>query len=129
MAGRKNRSRILIPNQHRYNRPKNSQPKPTEKTMELGTVQGYDRDKVAKMVNLCFLLADIQEGYIMDIESEIRKADPSLTLPLRHPIERIKEHTRAMVNFVDNKTDPQFAEGFGENSDKIKGELSRLFNI
>lgn len=129
MAGRKSKNRIHIPNQHRYNRPKNTHPKLPEKTMVLNAIEGYDRDKVAKMVNLCFLLADIQEGYILDIETEIRKADPSLTLPLRHPIERIKEHTRAMVSFVDNKTDPQFSEGFGENSDKIKGELSRLFNI
>jgi hypothetical protein len=122
--------RIHIPNQKRYQKPK-QQPKQTvkEEHVELRTIEGYDRDKVAKMVNLVFLLADIQEGLIMDIETEIRKADPSLTLPLRHPIERIKEHTSAMVRFVDTKTDETYSDGFGETSDKIKEELLKTFQI
>ncbi|MFV0536794.1 MAG: hypothetical protein ACK5M3_05395 [Dysgonomonas sp.] len=100
-----------------------------EENVELRTITGYDRTKVAKLVNLVFILSDIQQGLIMDVEEEIRKADPSLTLPLRHPIERIKEHTSAMVRFVDTKTDETYSEGFGETSDKIKEELFKAFQI
>lgn len=126
------RKRIYIPNQKRYQAvPKYKQHgiKPKEEHVELRTIEGYDRDKVAKMVNLIFLLADIQEGLIMDVEAEIQKADQSLTLPLRHPISRIKEHTCAMVRFVDTKTDETYSSGFGENSDRIKEELYKIFEI
>lgn len=123
------KQRIYIPNQQRYVQPKKKKYEVIEQKVELSNISGYDRTRVAKLVNLAFLLGDVMEGVAIDIESEIKKADKSLTLPLRHSIEWIRKHTRDMVSFVDNKTDSEFSEGFGETSDKIKKELFKAFEI
>ena len=48
------------------------------------------------------------------------KVGSDLELEMRHPIDRMKIHTREMVRFVDTRTSERFAESYGETSDKLK---------
>lgn len=84
---------------------------------------------MSKLINLSFILADIQDGIATDLESELRKADPTLSLPLKRSIDRIKAHASSMVDFVDKETGSEFSEGFGEFSDKIKEGLFKAFGL
>lgn len=126
------KKKILIPKSKSFPKLKTKKMKKqilVEEKIELKDLGGYDKQKVARMINMLFTLSDINWGIALDIESEIKKADPSLTLPLRHPIERIKEHAHAMVRFVDNTMDFDQACGFAEHSDNVRDELLRIFGL
>lgn len=95
---------------------------------EVCKENNVDMTKVSKMVNLSFLLADVIAGLVFDVESELKKADPMLGLELRHPIERIKIHSQAMVKFVDNTLNNEEASfDFGEKSEEIRTMLENHF--
>ena len=79
-----------------------------------------DVSKLAFCVNVCYNLADLMETLVLEAESELKKVGSDLELEMRHPIDRMKIHTREMVRFVDTRTSERFAESYGETSDKLK---------
>ena len=79
-----------------------------------------DVSKLAFCVNVCYNLADLMETLVLEAESELKKVVSDLELEMRHPIDRMKIHTREMVRFVDTRTSERFAESYGETSDKLK---------
>ena len=87
---------------------------------ELFQTGKVDVQKLAFCVNVCYNLADLMETLVLEAEAELKKAGPDLGLEMRHPIERMKIHTREMVRFVDTRTSEQFAESYGETSDRLK---------
>lgn len=87
---------------------------------EIFQTRKIDVSKLAFCVNICYNLADLMETLVLDAEAELKKAGPDLGLEMRHPIERMKIHTREMVRFVDSKTSEKFAESYGKTSDRLK---------
>ena len=70
--------------------------------IEVCQEKNIDISKMAKMINTIHLLADVMESLVIDVESELKKADPEFGIELKHPIQRIKIHSRVMVEFVNN---------------------------
>jgi len=83
---------------------------------------------ISARLNVCYLLADIIEGTIMDVERDLKKIDETIELPIRHSAERIKIHTKNMVSLV-NKCDFDYAVNFGEVSDKLKLAIFKEMEI
>lgn len=95
---------------------------------ELAKENGLDMIEMAKRINISFLLADIIEGLILEVEEEIKKVDNTLTLNLRHPVSRIKIHSREMVRFVsETYRNGDGAIDFGDKSDELKDLIFNYF--
>lgn len=100
----------------------------TEEKVKLKDLQLKDMEYMALRINLTFLLADIQESLIMEAEHKLQETNAEYSLDMKNSIQRIKVHTRNLVSFVDNTASEQFALGFGEKSDEIKGQLLEMFS-
>lgn len=113
------KQKLPKPPSHKLDMKKPAPPERIE-LKELFKTGKVDVQKLAFCVNVCYNLADLMETLVLDAESELKKAGPDLELEMRHPIGRMKIHTREMVRFVDTKTSEQFAESYGETSDRLK---------
>lgn len=96
---------------------------------ELAKENGLDMVEMAKKINISFLLADIIEGLILEVEEEIKKVDNTFTLNLKHPVSRIKIHSREMVRFVsETYSNGDGAIQFGDKSDELKELIYKFFD-
>lgn len=103
----------------------------TEEKKPLGEVcaeHGIDIRRIAKLVNLTFLLSDVIEGLVFDVENELKKSDTTLGLELRHPVSRIKTHTKEMIRFVDTTLqNEETSYDFATKSDAIREMVEGCF--
>ena len=127
------KNQIYIPRKRQTTIRKTNKPKLqyTEERKPLGEVckeNGIDTGKLSKLINLTFLLSDVMENLVMEVDTELKKADQNLRLELSHPISRIKVHASEMVKFVDNTLGNNSASlDFGEKSDEIRKMLENYF--
>ena len=88
-----------------------------------------DMSVIAKKINIAFLLADIMESLVLDIEDELKSTDNTVELQIKHPISRIKIHTRELVGFVsETYKNGDGAIDFGNKSDEYKKSILHLFD-
>ena len=79
-----------------------------------------DVNKLAMLINVCHLVANVNWLFVIDINDKIGKADPALHKLFEHPISRIKEHASAMLSIIDDKMGEEFSEGFEQLTDDLK---------
>jgi len=94
---------------------------------ELLKTNPFDYHKVGRLINQVYLLVDIAEGYIVEVDHELSKAGVNLSIDIRNSIERLKAHSRNVVGFVDKNTSYDYAESFGNASDLIREKLEEHF--
>lgn len=121
---------IRIPNQNRFQKPvKAKKYTETVKKTPLLDLPEIDKNIMARRINLCFILADIQDDLMTDILCELKKVDETLSLPMKRSVDRIKAHAESLVSFVDKETGESFSTEFGEYSDKIKEIIYKEFGL
>lgn len=81
--------------------------------------ENIDGKKLAMLININALLANVNWLFSIDISDMIRDADPTMQKLLEHPLSRIKEHCSAMLRVVDNLGE-EFSEGFEQLSFDLK---------
>lgn len=79
-----------------------------------------DVKKLAMLINICHLIANVNWLFAININDMIGKADPALQKLFEHPISRIKEHASAMLRIIDDKMGEEFSEGFEQLTDDLK---------
>lgn len=98
--------------------------------IEVCKENNIDIAKMSKMINTIYLLADVMESLVIDAESELKKADPEFGIELKHPIQRIKIHSRVMVEFVNNTLkNKEAVYNFGEKADELRELIMEFFKI
>ena len=126
--------KILIPNQQRFQKTRKRTKKQKEErysqtVKEILDGSNVDSLMITRKLNVCYLLADIMEGLIIDAESELKKVDSTLKLPILYSAERIRAHTSEMVRLVDAQKDNEYSASFGELSDKLKTIILNQFGM
>jgi len=125
---------LFIPNQQRFQKPR-KQAKKQKEVRQVQTVKeildgsNVDGLMIKRKLNICYLLADIMEGLIIDAQSELKKVDSTLKLPILYSAERIKAHTSEMVRLVDAQKDYEYSESFGDLSDELKTVILNQFGM
>lgn len=87
-----------------------------------------DIKKLALLVNVSHLVADVNEQLVMDINDILKNADPNLKLQFERSVRQIKYHTADMVRFVDTKMDEKFSEQFADAADALKEVIMTYIN-
>jgi len=86
-----------------------------------------DINQLALLVNICHVVADINEQFSLEISEILRHANPNLQLQFQRSIKQIRYHSADMVRFVDKHNSEQFSEGFGETADALKEVIMDFF--
>lgn len=86
-----------------------------------------DKKRLALLVNICHVVADVNEQLSVEISEILSKADPNLQLQFQRSIRQIRNHSSDMVRFVDTHTSENFAVGFGETADAMKAVIMNFF--
>lgn len=87
----------------------------------------FDYHKVGKLINQVYLLVDIAEAYIVEVDHELTKSGIHLSIDIRNSIERLKAHSRNVVGFIDKNTSLEYAESFGMTSDLLREKIEKHF--
>lgn len=123
------RTAIQIPALQRYKRTSHKTQRQIVEKVSLREAAGDDMAWMAPRVNLTYILADIQQMLMMEVEEKIKEKDADLSLDMRNSIERIKAHAGNLVSFVDKHATEEYAIGFGEKADEIRELLFKMFKI
>ncbi|PXV66897.1 hypothetical protein CLV62_104158 [Dysgonomonas alginatilytica] len=129
-------NKVYIPNKQQFPRPNNRKKQNnSQKTKQIKPStdviinnKSIDFKKLALLVNVCHLVADVNEQLVMDINDILKDADPRLKLQFERSIRQIKNHTADMVRFVDTKMDDTFSEKFGNAADALKEIIMNYIN-
>lgn len=129
-----NKRGVFIPNSKQFP----SLPKPRKKAVRVIEKRepiedvvlknnSIDAKRLALLVNICHLVADVNEQFSMEISEMLKNVDPTLHLQFQRSITQIRNHASDMVRFVDTHTSEKFSEGFGETADALKGVIIDFF--
>ena len=77
-----------------------------------------------KEINTIFILADIQESLITEVEHSM-KGTGELRFDVKHHVNQIKNHTRQLVQMV-NKIIPEQCDNFAHDADMIRKMIDEL---
>ena len=77
-----------------------------------------------KEINTIFILADIQESLITDIEQSMKRTG-ELRFDVKHHVKQIKNHTRQLVQMV-NQIIPEQCDNFAHDADMIRKMIDEL---
>lgn len=83
---------------------------------------GYTPEKINLTINMMFLLADVQEQYLLEFTRMLKTAG-MYSFDLKYKIERAIKEARNLVKFVDKNCNYEFAEKYGDKADVIKKML------
>lgn len=89
---------------------------------------GIDIQKLALLVNVCHLVADVNEQLVIDIHDILKSADPRFRMQFEPSVRQIRNHAANMVRFVDTKTDSRFSESFAGAADALKEVIMDYVN-
>lgn len=98
----------------------------TKPTKEVINTEGFDKQRFAECVNVMFVLSDLAEGYAMEADALLSPLKGAISPDVVHSINRIKMHSRNLVNFVDAHMDADFSSSFGEVSDTFRGYVETV---
>lgn len=90
------------------------------RVLKIAEENNLDKKRLAECINVMFLLSDIAESYILEAENMLKSVDPYLNLDIKNSIQRIKAHSRNIVEFVDKVTGEKYSTAFGDVSDTVK---------
>lgn len=83
--------------------------------------------QIATKVNVIYILSDIQESLIMDVEKQFKK-EGELKFEVKHQVNTIKKASRLMVQTV-NKHASIHNDDFAEDAEKLMSIINKeLFN-
>lgn len=82
------------------------------------------KERLAKVTNVIHTLAIIQEGYVKELESTLGKYG-AFRYEYKNHINTIK-HKSEQMRAAIFKCDPQNAEEYGEEADKIEELINKL---
>ena len=84
------------------------------------------KHEIATLTNLIHALAIVQEGYVLELEQKLRKYCQFQYAQKKNILTMKKQaiEMRAMIN----KADPEHAEEYGEEADKIELLIKELIN-
>lgn len=89
---------------------------------------GIDIQKLALLVNVCHLVADVNEQLVIDMHEILKSADPRFRMQFEPSVRQIRNHAANMVRFVDTKTDKRFSESFAGAADALKEAIMDYVN-
>jgi len=130
---KKNKSKIYIPTRRQFP----TLPKPKQATQIVEKKEAVedlvmknnniDVNRLALLVNICHVVADVNEQLSLEISEILWHAKPNLQLQFQRSIKQIRYHSADMVRFVDKHNSEQFSEGFGETADALKEVIMDFF--
>lgn len=129
------RKQNYIPQKQKMIVPRHKQKKQIQvverKTLaQLFEENNINTDEVAFKIKCSYMLADVVEAFITDVESEMKKIDVGYNLEIMHPIQRLKIHSRVLVELVDKSlTNKESVAKFGERADELKELIMEFFKI
>ena len=129
-----NNNRIYIPTRKQFPqlpKPKGVTKRIVEKKEPLEDTiinnKSIDVKRLSLLINICHVVADVNEQLSVEIGEILQEADPNMQLQFQRSVTQIRNHSADMVRFVDMHTSPEFAEGFGETADALKEVIMNFF--
>lgn len=80
---------------------------------------GYSPEKINLVINMMFLLADVQEQYALEFQRML-KAAGMFSFDMKHHVQKAITEARNLVKFVDKNCNYDFAVKYGDKADKLK---------
>ena len=71
-------------------------------------------------VNLVFLLADIQEQYMLELEKEVN-------YQFKQEVKAISSRCKKLIRFVDNALSEEGQSQFGDTSDELRQKIELIY--
>jgi len=82
-------------------------------------------DKINTLIIAMYLASDMLEFFALDINSELKKADPTASFEMFDPIREVGKKARENLSYLWKKTSMYDTEDFNNNADDI---LAMLIN-
>lgn len=80
-------------------------------------------DKINTLIIAMYLASDMLEFFAIDINSELKKADPSASFEMFDPIREVGKKARENLSYLWKKTSMYDTEDFNNNADDIRAML------
>ena len=80
-------------------------------------------DKINTLIIAMYLASDMLEFFAIDINSELKKADPTASFEMFDPIREVGKKARENLSYLWKKTSMYDTEDFNNNADDIRAML------
>lgn len=80
-------------------------------------------DKINTLIIAMYLASDMLEFFALDINSELKKADPTASFEMFDPIREVGKKARENLSYLWKKTSMYDTEDFNNNADDIRAML------
>ena len=87
-----------------------------------------DVKEASKLCRKIPVYADLLQTVAVELQSVLRKTDPSIKLLLMEHVDSIRKNSNAIVSIISNLNDDEFSESFCQLSDRINLIVDNVFH-
>lgn len=87
-----------------------------------------DVKEASKLCRKIPVYADLLQTVAVELQSVLRKTDPSINLLLMQHVDSIRKNSNAIVSIISNLNDDEFSESFCQLSDRINLIVDNVFH-
>ena len=87
-----------------------------------------DVKEASKLCRKIPVYADLLQTVAVELQSVLRKTDPSIKLLLMEHIDSIRKNSNAIVSIISSLNDDEFSESFCQLSDRINLIVDNVFH-
>ena len=91
----------------------------TEQQLQIAESRGVPMDRFAQVANIVYMLSDVQEQYLYELESYLKQAG-YYSFADKKIIEDAKRACRKVVNIIQHNTSGNATIEYGDECDKLK---------
>lgn len=87
-----------------------------------------DVKEASKLCRKIPVYADLLQTVAVELQSVLRKTDPSINILLMEHIDSIRKNSNSIVSIITDLNDSEFSESFCQLSDRISLIVDNVFN-